>query len=133
MVSTRKERQSNRRLLTQLDDFDEDLNIGNTMSDRQENTTVNESTAKREYTVGNSDGATAVNENVVNLETLERCFKEKKMGNFVDTVERRFQNATLTAIESNNTPKIELAIVQQNHLLNEMRPVIRQVQNVGKI
>ena len=29
MVSTRKKRQSNRRLLSQLDDFDQDIIIGN--------------------------------------------------------------------------------------------------------
>ena len=32
------------------------------------------------------------------------------MGNIVDTVEKRIQNARLTAIDSCNTPKIELAI-----------------------
>ena len=32
MVSTGKKRQSIRRLLSQLDDFDQDVNIGNAMS-----------------------------------------------------------------------------------------------------
>ena len=32
------------------------------------------------------------------------------MGNIVDTVEDRIQNATLTAIDSYVTPEIELAI-----------------------
>ena len=36
MVSTRKKKQSNRRLLSQLDDFDRDVNIGNAVSERQE-------------------------------------------------------------------------------------------------
>ena len=44
MVSTRKKRQSNRRLLRQFDDFDQVLVIGNAASERQENTVVNEST-----------------------------------------------------------------------------------------
>ena len=44
MVFTRKKRQSNRRLLSQLDDFDQGVIIGNTVSDRQENTIVNENT-----------------------------------------------------------------------------------------
>ena len=45
MVCTRKKKQSNRKLLSPLDDFDQDIIIGNTMSDRQEYARVNESTA----------------------------------------------------------------------------------------
>ena len=45
MVSTRRKRQSNRRLLSQLDDFDREIFIGNAMSDRQEKTMIKEGTA----------------------------------------------------------------------------------------
>ena len=45
MVSTRKKRQSNRRLLSQLDDFDQDMVIGNAASERQENIVVNDGTS----------------------------------------------------------------------------------------
>ena len=41
MVYTRKKRQSVRRLLSQLDDFDQDMIIGNAASGRQENVVVN--------------------------------------------------------------------------------------------
>ena len=41
MVSTRKKRQSNKRLLSQLYDFDQDMIIGNAVSERQENAVVN--------------------------------------------------------------------------------------------
>ena len=41
MVSTRKKRQSNRRLLSQLDDFDQDTVIGNAASERQKNNVIN--------------------------------------------------------------------------------------------
>ena len=44
MVSIRKKKQSNKRLLSQLDDFDRDMNIGNAVSERQENAVVNEGT-----------------------------------------------------------------------------------------
>ena len=44
MVSTQKKRQSNRRLLSQLDYFDQDMNIGNAVSERQENIVANEGT-----------------------------------------------------------------------------------------
>ena len=36
------------------------------------------------------------------------------MGNIVDTVEDRIQNAILTGIDSINTPKIELAVRSVN-------------------
>ena len=44
MVSTRKNRQLNKRLLSQLDDFDQDTIIGNAVSERQENAVVNQVT-----------------------------------------------------------------------------------------
>ena len=113
MVSTRKKRQSNKRLLSQLDDFDQDMIIGNAVSERQENAVVNMGTNDRDFTVSNSSNNTAVNENAMNVKTLERRFNEKidrEMSNIVDTVEDRIQNAILTAIENIVAPKIELAI-----------------------
>ena len=71
MVSTRKKRQSNKRLLSQLDDFDQDMIIGNTASERQENVVVNEGTNDRDFAVRNSSNNTAVNESAINVKTLE--------------------------------------------------------------
>ena len=108
MVSTRK-RRSNRRPLSQLDDFDQDIIIGNTLSNKQENPSVNEGTVDQEFTVGNSDSYSGVNENWVKVKTLERFFNEridKELGNIVDTVGESLQNAILTAIDSIITPKI---------------------------
>ena len=51
MFSNRKRRQSNRRLLSQLDDFDQDIVIGDTASDRQEITIVCERTGDRNFTL----------------------------------------------------------------------------------
>ena len=113
MVSTRKKRQTNKRLLSQLDDFDQDMIIGNAASERQENVVVNEGNNDRDFTVSNSSNNTAVNESAMNVKTLERCCNERidrKMSNIVDTVEDRKQNAILTAIENIVAPKIELAI-----------------------
>ena len=113
MVSTRKKRQSNKRLLSQLDDFDQDMIIGNAASERQENVVVNEGTNDRDFTVINSSNNTAVNENVINVKILERCFNERidrEMNNIVDTIEDRIQNAILTAIDTVIAPKIGLAI-----------------------
>ena len=113
MVSTRKKRQTNKRPLSQLDDFDQDMIIGNAASERQENALVNEGTNDRDFTVSNSSNNTAVNESAMNVKTLERCFNERidrQMSNIVDTVEDRIQNAILTAIEDIVAPEIELPI-----------------------
>ena len=87
------------------------------MRNRQEITTVNEDTADQDFTVGNSDGGSAVTENVVNVKTLEGCFNgkiDREKANIVDTVEDRIQNASLTALDSSITPKMELAISLMN-------------------
>ena len=113
MVSTRRKRQSNRRLLSQLDDFDQDMVIGNAVSERQETIVVNEGTNDRDFTVGTSSNIMAINESTVNVKTLERCFNERidrEMSNIVDTVEDRIQNAILIAIDNIIAPKFELAI-----------------------
>ena len=117
MVSTRKKRQSNKKLLSQLDDFDQDMVIGNAASGRQENIAVNERTIDRDFTVGTSSNSTAKNESMVNVKSLERCFNERidrEMSNIVDTVEDRIQNAILTAIDNIVAPKIKLAIRSKN-------------------
>ena len=117
MVSTRKKRQSNKRLLSQLDDLDQGMIIGNTATERQESVVVNEGTNDQDFTVGTSNVTPIVNENVLNVKTLERCFNERidrEMNNIVDTIEDRIQNAILTAIDNIVAPKIELAITSIN-------------------
>ena len=113
MVSTREKKQSNRRLLSQLDDFDGDLIIGNAVSERQEIAVVKEGTNKRHFTVGTSNNDSVINGKAVSVKILERCFNEKidtEMSNIVDTVEGRIQNSILTAIDNLVTPKNESAI-----------------------
>ena len=113
MVSTRKKKQSNRRLLSQLDDFDQDMIIGNAATERQENIVVSEDTNDRDFTVGTSSNNIAINESTVIVKTLERCFNDKidrEMSNFVDTVENRRRKTLLTTIENILAPKIELEI-----------------------
>ena len=80
MVSTRKKRQSNRMLLSQLDDFDQDMVFGNAASERQENLVVNEGTKDRDITVGTSSNNTAINESMVNVKTLEKCLTKELTG-----------------------------------------------------
>ena len=117
MVSTRKKRHSNKRLLSQLDNFDQDMIIGNTVRESQKNDVVNEGTNDRDFTVGTSNDDSVINGNVMSMKTLERCFNERidrEMSNIVDTVEDRIQNAILTAIENIVAPKIQLAISSKN-------------------
>ena len=100
-----------------MHDFDQDMIIGNTSSERQENVMVSKGTIDRDFIVSNSSDDTAVNESAVNVKTLERCFNERidrGMSNIVDTVEDRIQNAILTAIENIVAPKIELSIRSKN-------------------
>ena len=116
-VFTRKKRQSNKRLLSQLDDFDQDMIIGSTVSESQENAVVNERDNDRVFTVGTSDNGSVINGNAMSMKTLQRRFNERidrEMNNIVDTVEDRIQNATLTAIGKKVAPKIELAIRSMN-------------------
>ena len=113
MVPTRKKRQSNRWLLSQVDDFDQDMIIGNTTSERRENIVVNEGTNHQDLTVGTFSNNKANNENAMNAKTLERCFNERidrERSNIVDTVENRIQNAIWNAIDNIVASKIELAI-----------------------
>ena len=110
MISTRKKRQSNRRLLSQLDDFDQDMIIGNAVSERQENVVVNEGTNDRNFTVGSSSCNSVVGGDAMNVKILGRCFNERidrEMSNIIDTVEDRIHNAILTAIDNTIAPEIE--------------------------
>ena len=74
MVSTRKKRQTNKRLFGQLDDFDQDMVIGNAASERQENAVANEGTNDRDFTVGTFNNDSAINGKAMSVKTLERCF-----------------------------------------------------------
>ena len=93
-------RQSNKRFLSQLGDFDQDMIIGSAVSERQENAVVNEGTNDQVFTVSTSNNSSVINESTVNVKTLERCFNERidrEMSNIIDTVEDRIQNAILNA------------------------------------
>ena len=61
MVSNRKKRHSNRRLFSQVDDFDQDVVFGNAASGTQENNLVNEGTNDRDFTFGTSSNNIAIN------------------------------------------------------------------------
>ena len=113
MVSTRNKRQSNRRLLSQLHDFDQNMIIDHAASGRQENIVVNEDTNDRDFTVSTSSNNIAVDESTVNVKTLERCFNEridKEVSNSIHTVESMILNKISTTIDNIVAPRIGLAI-----------------------
>ena len=78
-------------------------------------------------TDNNSDSNLAAIENLLKVTTLERCFNEgidREMGNMVDTVEDRIQNAILTAIDGSVTPEIELAIKSKNASSGQIATIV---------
>ena len=107
MVTTHKNKQSNRRLLSQLHDFGHDVIFGNTVSDMQEKGTVNEGIGDPDFTVGTADTKILTNENTVTMKTLERCFlkTELERSNNIGTFEDRIQTAIFIANDSIFAPK----------------------------
>ena len=69
MVSTREKRVSNRSLPSQLDDFDQDITLGNAASESLENTVFNEGTNDRDFILGTSSNISATNKSMVNVKT----------------------------------------------------------------
>ena len=63
MVFTRNKRQQNRRLLNQLDDFDQNIILGKAAREHHENHVVNGDTNDRDFTVGTSINSSAFDEN----------------------------------------------------------------------
>ena len=91
MFFFRKKRQSIRKRLSQIDDFDQNILFGNGAGGRQQNDVVNEGTVDQEFTVNNTSIKLTTNENLVKVQTLERCFNgkvDKEMGNPAETVEK---------------------------------------------
>ena len=67
MVSSRKKKPSSRRFLSQLDGFDQNNVIGNTLNNRQDHARVNEGTSGQQITIDNPGTDLAANENLVNV------------------------------------------------------------------
>ena len=77
MVSTRKKRQSNKGLLSQIDDFHQDAIICKGASGRQQNVVVNEGTVDQEFALNKTGSISAAKENSVNIQSLEKLFQWK--------------------------------------------------------
>ena len=108
-----KKSQEIRKLLSQLDDFDQGVIIADTLNSRWQNFMVKSGTIDQECSVKNNDGVSKTNDDTMNVQTLDRCLTDRidrEMGNFVDRVEDGIRNAILTAIDNVITMRIELAV-----------------------
>ena len=128
MVSTRKKRQSNRRLVSQLDDIDQHINVGNSASERQENIIVNEGTNDRDFTVSTSCDNLATNENTLNVKTLERCFDERidrEMSKFRSINASSGQDATSVTAKSGRGEHVGIFAFLKSHLETTMYYILQ--------
>ena len=83
------------------------------VNSRKQNVVVNDGPVDRGFTFIISGIFSTTDEKTMSVQTLERCSNEKidrHLGNIVDTVENRIQNAILTAIDNIITPRVELAV-----------------------
>ena len=69
VVSTCSEKQQNIKLLSQLDDLDQTVFIGDAMSNRRQTAVVNIGLADREYTGNYKNSSPIANENAVVVQT----------------------------------------------------------------
>ena len=109
----RKKKTANRKFLSQLVDFDQDFVIGDAVSCERQNDVVNNSLADREFSFKFNDHLAVTIENTVVVQTMLITLTARtarEMGNAVETVEDRIQNAILAAMDNVITPRIELAL-----------------------
>ena len=112
-----EELQQQRRSLSQLDDFDQDVILGNAVSIGRQNLAVNSGAADREFTVNNIVSNPTTKYNKVNNQTLQRCLNYgvvRQPGKIVETVGDRTQSAILIAIDDIFYSEIELAFTLMN-------------------
>ena len=76
MVSTGKERQRNRRLLIHLNDFDQDIFVGDAVSSERQNVVVSGGLAYHEFTVSDDVSNSITKGNTVIVQTLEKCLTD---------------------------------------------------------
>ena len=137
MVSTRMKTQQHGLFLRHLDDFEQDVFFGDAANSGQQKFVVKNGTNDREVTVSNSGSISTTRMNTVNVQTMEKCFNEKndsEVGNTVDTVEDRIQNAIWTAIDNIVTPRVELAVRSMllRHL-GETLPTSWHIRSKGNV
>ena len=115
MVSTRKKKQQNKRLFSQLSERDTDFMLWQGNQDEQ--TESRDNTLRRGTSSDNSSNPGQINYPQVDVHTLEENFVSKvqsEVDNVMKSVETRVQDAVLTAIEILVIPRVELAVKSVN-------------------
>ena len=117
LLSTRKKNQQSKRLLSQSDDFDQDVFIGDTVSSGRQDSVLHNRQSDWELTINNNNSPSIANENAMDVQMLEKNITDgitREKSNVVETVEGMIQNAILSAMDNNITVRIELALRSMN-------------------
>ena len=77
MVSTRKKRYQSRRLLSQLDEIDQNVIFGDAMKIERQNVLISSGFTECEFTVITNASKSLTKENAVDVLTLEECFTNR--------------------------------------------------------
>ena len=110
MVLTRRKRRQNRMCLRQLDDFDQDVIFGDGVLSGRQNVVLKSGPAGQKVAVNFDDSIPVTNDIMLDTQTLEKCpigWIVRKMGNIIEIVEDRFQNASFFAINNIISTRIE--------------------------
>ena len=108
-----EKKQENRWVLSQFNDFDQDVIIGDDLSSERQSAVVNSTPTDCEYTANENVSNRTKNQNTVNVQTLKRCRTDKHhraTDALLETVEGRIQSAFLTIFDNFFTTRIELAV-----------------------
>ena len=125
-----KKGQQNKKLLSQLDNCDQDVITGNKADDGNQNVLANGSPVNREFTVNSNDCLSTMNENAVNMKALENCFNaiiEEEVSSFVKAVEKIIENEILTIL---SIEELNYRSGQRMRLLNGTLPALKQFRRV---
>ena len=115
MVSTRKKKQQNKRLFSQLSERDTDFMIGQSNQDVQINS--RDIMICRGAYSNNASNPTQINYPQLDVHTLEENIVNKvrsEVDILMTSVETRVQDAVLTAIEKSLIPRVKLAVRSAN-------------------
>ena len=115
MVYTRKKRQQNKRLFSQLSEFDTKFMVEQNNHESQTGNKVN--VARGDIPLNNANNPTQFSGSQVDMYRLEKNIVNdvrREVDSVMTTVEKRVHDAVLTAIESLVIPRIELAMKSVN-------------------
>ena len=115
MVSTRKKKQQNKKLFSQLSERDTDFMIG--QSNQGEQIKNRDSMLRRGTSPDNASKPAQINYPQIDVHTLEENIVSKvrsEVDNVMTPVGTRVQDAVLTAIENLVIPRVELAMNSAN-------------------